>query len=384
MLNIFLFLAIFFIITLAIGVLLERIRVPWLFAALLIGFILAISNPFQNVTSQDSFNFLATLGLYFLLFIIGFELDFDKIRRSSKFIVKSTFIIILFEALIGMLIVHHVFHVSWLISFIVALSFATVGEAVLVPILQEFRMINSKLGQAVIGIGVLDDVFEVLTLFLVSFVAFKQIATANIIGFLALCLIFVFSFYLSTLKEKTKLLVYKGIGSIFLIVIFILFLFIGIGIYANLEALSALLAGIVVKNFLPRKRIKLIEETIINICYGFFAPIFFLSVGLETKPDLIFAYPLLVLLVVTVSKASKIIASIVAGKKELGLKKSIVMGVALSVRFSTSIVIIKLLFEKNLIDSLLYSVLIASTMAFKFIIPVLLAYLIKKWKVYRD
>jgi hypothetical protein len=80
-----------------------------------------------------------------------------------------------------------------------------------------------------------------------------------------------------------------------------------------------------------------------------------------------------------VSYTAKILGSYIVGKKELGQKPSILMGIALGVRFSTSIVIIKFLFEKALIGAELYSVLIASTIAFKFIIPFLLSYLISKW-----
>jgi len=56
------------------------------------------------------------------------------------------------------------------------------------------------------------------------------------------------------------------------------------------------------------------------------------------------------------------------------------LGLGLSVRFSTSIVIIKYLFEHNLIPLGLYSVLIASTALFTLVIPISFAYLLGKWK----
>lgn len=57
------------------------------------------------------------------------------------------------------------------------------------------------------------------------------------------------------------------------------------------------------------------------------------------------------------------------------------MGVALAVKFSSSIVIIKILFEQGLIGAALYSVLITSKIVFKFVIPLLLSYLVKKWNI---
>ena len=69
------------------------------------------------------------------------------------------------------------------------------------------------------------------------------------------------------------------------------------------------------------------------------------------------------------------------GKKELGKHKAILLGIGLSVKFSTSIVIIKMLFENNLIPLTLYLVLVGATVLFKFVVPFLLSTLIKRWKI---
>ena len=68
-------------------------------------------------------------------------------------------------------------------------------------------------------------------------------------------------------------------------------------------------------------------------------------------------------------------------EKNLGGKHAILLGIGLSVRFSTSIVVVKILFENELIGSDLYSIIIASSMAFKIIVPVLFANLLVRWKV---
>jgi len=67
------------------------------------------------------------------------------------------------------------------------------------------------------------------------------------------------------------------------------------------------------------------------------------------------------------------------GRKELGIKKSIILGIGLSVKFSTGIVIITLLFNKGIIKNELYSMIIASTIVFTFLVPILFSKLILKW-----
>jgi Kef-type K+ transport system membrane component KefB len=155
----------------------------------------------------------------------------------------------------------------------------------------------------------------------------------------------------------------------------------GIGSYGKVEALGALLAGLVIRNLSPQEQVKELESNIKTITYSLFGPVFFLWVGADTNVSYLIAYPLLIALVIGVSYSSKLLASYLVARKELGQKRSIILGISLGVRFSTSIVVIKFLFEKALIGLDIYSVLIASTIAFKFIIPFLLAMLITRWKI---
>lgn len=383
MMNMPLFLALMFLFTFLVGRLLERLRIPWIFAALLLGVLLAINNPFSVLTDSQTFVFLAQLGMYFLLFMIGFELDLDQMKQSSRFIFQATFFIILLEAIFGTLLIYFVFGYDLIISSLVALSFATVGEAILVPILDEFRAVNTKLGQAIIGIGTLDDAIELLVLILVVLMLGTGGVTAAHIAtiLMALAVLFLLTYSLIWLKKRGQRFAFFGMETLFLFALFVLFLFIGIGEYAHVGALAALLAGVGLRSFVPKVRMALIETELKAVCYGLFAPLFFVWVGLTMDMHYLLAYPLLILLVVTVSNGAKLLGSYIVARRELGGRQSILLGIGLSVRFSTSIVVVKLLFEHKLIDVDLYSVVVASSIAFKFIVPLLFARLLVRWQV---
>ncbi len=382
--NLFLFLAGMFLVTFILGQILEKIRIPWIFSALLTGLGLAFYNPFGAVTSSPEFVFLANLGMYFLLFIIGFEIDFVEIKKHGGFIIKSTLVIILAEAFFGMLFVHYVFGVSWLISTLVGLSFATVGEAVLIPILDEFKITKTPLGQTIIGIGVLDDVIEIITV--LSFIAILGIAgvhtDTNITSTVVILIsMFILAYLLTEWKHDAAKIHFKGIASFFLFVIFFIFLFIGIGNAADTGILGALLAGMALKNFIPRGKWKIIDSEIRTMAYGFFAPFFFLWIGLQTDTKYLIAFPMMIIILLLVTGIPKIIASYFVGRNVLGKNNALILGISLTVKFSTSIVIIKLLLDKGLIPISLYSLLIAVTVVEKFIVPFLLSNLIPKLKV---
>lgn len=382
--NIFLFIAVFFMLAFILGRFFERFKVPWIFSSLLIGAVLALSNPFSSVTSSVEFNFLSNLGMLFLLFIIGFEIDLKEMKKIAGFIVKSTFLIILAEALFGTILIHFVFGYSWFISFVVGISFATVGEAILVPILDEFKLVNKKLGQTILGIGTFDDIFEIIILIvIVLFLGVKSSSAFNgdfVVVVIALLSLFVLTVFFIKLKGKGEKFNFTKVETVFLLSLAVLFLFVGIGEFSESTSLAALLAGISLKTFLPKKRIENIESEMKSLCYGFFAPIFFLSVGLALNINYIISYFWLVLLVFFVAAFSKLIVGYFVGVKKLGKRDAILLGIGLSARFSTSIVIIKLLLDNGIIQEGLYSVIVASSIIFTLLIPILFSNLIVKWK----
>jgi len=262
------------------------------------------------------------------------------------------------------------------------MSFATVGEAILVPILDEFKIINTKLGQMIIGIGTLDDIIELITLIIVVFMLGAKVD--NGLNVLSASILFVFLIFLFLLfrffKKRNKGFAYTSVSSLLLFCLFVFFVFIGIGEYLNAAAIAAVLAGITLRSFLPKIRLDKVKSEIKAIAYGFFAPIFFLSVGAEMNMSYLIKYPLMILLVVAVSKVAKLFGSYLVGRKELGFKRSMLLGIGLSVRFSTSIIIIQLLYDNGIVGSDIYSVIIASSIVFKFIIPVLFSNLLVRWR----
>jgi len=131
---------------------------------------------------------------------------------------------------------------------------------------------------------------------------------------------------------------------------------------------------------LPEERLLSIEKEVKAVCYGFFAPLFFLSVGLSMDIVFLQEYFPLILIMVLVSSVAKYLGSFIATRKELGTKQSILLGTGLLVRFSTSIVIVSILLNKGLISEELYSIIIATSIMFTIITPLVFSRLTYMWK----
>jgi Kef-type K+ transport system membrane component KefB len=85
-------------VALGFGYLLEKyVKIPWMFASLFFGLVLSAFSLFRSTFESDVFKLLETFGMYFLLFIIGFNLDFKTMGKLKKYVVVGTFFIICFE-----------------------------------------------------------------------------------------------------------------------------------------------------------------------------------------------------------------------------------------------------------------------------------------------
>ena len=393
--NIFLLLGILFIVSFIFGHVLEKLRIPWIFAALLFGLGLSFGNPFQEITDSGSFQFMSQMGFFMLLFLIGFELDVRKILQSGKFIMKATFLIELTEMLLVGTALHFLFNLDWPIAILLALSFATVGEAILLPMLDEFKLVKTKIGQLILGIATFDDVFEILVLFAIILLApmllggsvqqqvYDPLLIQALLVMLGLLLFVLLT--VKKLKKEVAMMKVPNVATVLPLVFSIFFIFVGIdgSSEQNVAVLGALFAGIVAKSLLPVHFLEELEPQIKTITYGLFAPIFFLQVGIETDASYILSNVWIVILIGTIAYLAKIVGSFLVGRKELGNKPAIFMGVALGVRFSTSIVFLKILLDSQLISTEIYSAMLGTSILFKFVIPPLLALLVGKWGIDR-
>ena len=322
--------------------------------------------------------------MYLLLFIIGLELDIKEMYKQGKFISKLSFILVFAESLLGSLFIHYVFDVSRGISILTASSFATVGEAILIPILDEFKIIKTKFGQILLGVGTLDDIVELATIIAASIVLGYSVGGSSFSiskNFLFLGLLFLIPLLLHIFKSKIHHFRFQKVPPLFLFGLMILFVFIGVGNFIESAALGAIFAGISLKNLLYENEISQFESILRIVAYGLFVPIFFLHVGVEVDIKYLFSAPLLILLVLLITNTTKILTSYFIAKQKVGTKKSILLGIGLSAKFSTSIVIITILYSKNIISLELYSILIGAMIVSQFIIPVAFSVLLKKWNL---
>jgi Ca2+-transporting ATPase len=274
---------------------------------------------------------------------------------------------------------------------VVALSFATVGEAVLLPILAKYNLVKTKLGQIILGIGTLDDILEVLTLILIPFLPIF-LPTLNIQDFpdpifvvLDLIGIFILTGILLKIAPRIKSILnnqinFQFIRPLLILLLFFSFVVVGSFVFESLAAISAIFGGIVTRSLLPTEDFQNDEKTVNFLGYIFLSPIFFLSVGASLSFSTIFIYPLILAIILFTTFFAKIFGSYMLFRKTLGKQDSLLLGLGVNVRFSTGFIVQYVLLTSGLITLELYSALIASAVVMTPAILIALPWALRKKK----
>jgi Kef-type K+ transport system membrane component KefB len=384
--------------TALLGAVLERARIPWLFGALVLGLGVAVINPFPSATAGGPFRFFAELGSYAFLFIVGTQISLDEVRKNGRFVLGTAVTIILAEAICGATVVHFLFHTPWHIAAIVGVSFATVGEAVLVPILKEFGLTHTTIGQTILGIGFVDDLFEVFSVVLLAVLLLAGGASTHEAehflsrgpGSLQFGTAIAAGAALVALTVGLRRVPSGGVDAVLArlhvprprqvlvaVALCLLLGFVGLGALAEAAALGSLLAGLAVQKLIPDHLREATLGDLQNVVYAVLGPPFFLSVGAATDVRHLVAAPLPLLALIAAVNVAKVGSTVLAGRHRFGVQRSLFMGVALTVKFSTSIVVLQLLLETGRIGRDLYSTLIGVNVALLGVPPVL-AWLLRR------
>ncbi|KJC46645.1 membrane protein [Bradyrhizobium sp. LTSP885] len=149
-----------------LGLLAHFSRQPLILAYLIAGFFIG---PFGMgwVKSQESISVISELGLIFMLFMIGLEIDLKKIVRAGKVILFAgagqllggCLVGILFFAAIGLSIGGGKFDALYL-----CIACALSSTVIIVKVLYEKRELDTLPGRITLGVLVLQDIFAILFL----------------------------------------------------------------------------------------------------------------------------------------------------------------------------------------------------------------------------
>lgn len=287
---------------------------PVVVAEILMGII--IGNSFLGLVHKDEMlNILSTLGFIFLMFLSGLEIDFSAfkkdtrkrqgINKNEKNLPSHLQLALTVFSLIMVLSIILAFAFKWL-GFVddvllMVIIISTISLGVVVPTLKEMNIMRTTIGQFILLVAVLADLFTMVLLTIYGGINGEG---GGSIWLSAILIVFTAIFYLlgsvfKRLNFMQRLMggtTQIGIRAIFALIILLVALAEGVGAE---YILGAFLAGVVVSLLKPDEEM---IHTLDSFGYGFFIPIFFIMVGVDldipsliNEPSLLIIIPILIL-----------------------------------------------------------------------------------------
>lgn len=380
--DIFLLAALTCLVIATVGYAVNKVlRLPWMFTVVVFGLTLATLGWFQTTMAGRDFQFLARLGMLFFLFTLGMDLELTQIRKLGKYIVGGNILLTLTEGFVLALFFYFGFpqfvNHSFIIALVAGIAFGTVGEVVLLAILKEFGLEHTRFGQLALGIGVFDDIFEILVLAVVialpALVAGGPAAAAwqestrivlVLVGLMFATLLLIW-FGPTAQRVLSKVPGDSFVLPFTIFAVIFAFIYFGTRYFENMGVVAAIFGGITVRQLLPPKAIEHYKKPIFFVGNIFLGPFFFLSLGGRMSFSALLTYPWLVLAIMAIALCTRMGISYVLFHNLIGKRESVALGVGLTSKFSTSIISENLLFTAGLIGQPLYSTMMAAFILLK-------------------
>lgn len=328
--TLFLQLAIILGMSAVLGYVMKTLRLPLLVAYLLVGVLIASMQIFDVATSEV-LTFLPEIGMAFVLFFVGMELDIKEIKHLGKPIIAAGLGQIIISTLAGSLLASALgFPV--LESFYLGTALAFSSTIVVVKLLLEKKDLSSLYGKLSLGILLLEDLVAVLLLMGMtvssSFLNLGlqdsfPLITLAIKGGLLLILSLVLSRYV---LEKAFDAAAKSAELLFLSALAWCFIFVSISVFLGFSVvIGAFLAGIALANssfhFEIQGKVKPLRD--------FFVTLFFVYLGSQVVfSQIVSVLPLMAIFTIYALIAKPVIFLLILGI--FGFKKHTMFQTALN------------------------------------------------------
>ena len=270
-----------------LNIIFKKLRISQIIGYILTGVIISYGFHLKggNISSLDA---IAEFGIVFLMFTIGLEISFDKIRKMKEILLLNGFLQVHISAGLIFLATYFIFHLSFQVSLIIAFAFSLSSTAIVLPYLKSSKDIHTPYGEKTTAILIYQDLAVIPILLLISFLTNEKLSITEVIinTFLSAALITLFMFifgkkiidWLLQFSSNTRL-EELFISAVFSIVIGAVLLAEYLGFTYSL---GAFLAGMIIAD--TKFRIK-VESDISNF-KDLLLGTFFFTVG--TKIDIIY------------------------------------------------------------------------------------------------
>jgi Kef-type K+ transport system membrane component KefB len=360
-----------------VGELFELLGQPSMIGEVLAGVILGPA-VFNLVSNNSELKVIADLGIFLLIAMAGMEINVEDIRNSIRgrhiWIALLGFLIPFFCGILAGLL----FQYDYTLAIFIGLSISITALPVSVRILMDIGKLETDVGQRIISAAVVNDIIALMALGIIlnynqdssdigGFAMSTSLTVLKITGFIIILavaykLLMLLKKHVSQILPRMENILdfIQGRKAHFAVVILFILVFASIAELLGIHLIIGAFFGAILfpKKLFTAEQFRNTKETTENITMGFLAPIAFAFFGVSfiMTSDTNWWFMTVIL---GASFISKILGGYIGGRLAgFHTSKSLAIGYGLNARGMMELVIANIAFQRGLIDTSLYSILV--------------------------
>lgn len=376
----------YFLLTLAViilstrlfGGLSEKVNMPQVVGALIAGVILGPS-VLGWVTESDFLAKTAEIGVILLMFIAGLDTDIREIKKNSVSLVVIALMGVILPLFGGAICYYLYFHVDpsdfneMLRAVFMGVILTATSVSITVEALREMGRLNGRVGSAILGAAVLDDIIGIIILTVVTSLKDPSISIISILIKIGLYIILmgVLAVVITASKPTVEEFKDRRRLSIYVMALVLVISFISERYFGIADITGAYLLGLIISTFEVKSDI---ARKMTVPSYLFFSPVFFASIGIKTELNgmtrsmLIFSLLILIIAVLTKVLGCGLGARLCKYSK----RESLNVGIGMISRGEVALIVAQKGYHMGLLSGRLFSPVVLVVIVTTIITPVLL------------
>lgn len=333
-----------------------------------------------DVHLEETVLLMAELGVIFLMFLAGLETDLAEVNKVRRVALLAGTLGVVFPIVLGAA-GSLPFGFSAKEAIFIGIILSATSVSISARTLMELGVLQERQGVSILAAAVIDDVLVILVLSF--FVAFGiedggrgggMLEVLQIVGrvilFFAVALV-AGRFVLPIISRwSVDAPISEGVLATAIVVAL---LYAWFAEYVGEVALitGAFLAGVLLR---PTEVHRIVDEKMRSLAYGFFVPIFFVSVGLSADAGGFAGSDVLLLIVIcAIAVVSKLLgAGLGAFLGGENVRSSVQIGTGMISRGEVGLIVASVGLARNLIDRDLFSVMVLMVLVTTLLTPILL------------
>lgn len=164
-----------------LNIVLKKFSVSHVVGYIVTGTIISNLFDFNGSKNMSSLDLIGEFGIVFLMFTIGLEMSFRKLKNMKEVIFFNGAVQVCLSASIILLIAYYLFNLNFVPSLIIALAFSLSSTAIVLTYLKKSKDVVTPYGDKTVAVLIFQDLAVIPILLLVSFLSDRELSIVEVL-----------------------------------------------------------------------------------------------------------------------------------------------------------------------------------------------------------